>query len=148
MMSWCLNLAWDRLKMAYYTIDKRATADGTIRYRCSVSIKKDGKRVYNESKTFTKQAHTKTWDSKGKIELEQSGIPNPNDLNKITVGDLLKRYINDLNLGGNAGCIKRYVLDMLPDCDIAAPLKTAQPAMLSNTTVREMALALPLLTTV
>lgn len=105
--------------MAYYTIDKRAKADGTVRYRCSVSIKKDGKRVYNESKTFTKQAHAKTWGSKRVIELEQSGIPNPNDLNKMTVGDLLKRYISDPNLGGKAGRTKRYVLDMLLDCDIA-----------------------------
>lgn len=105
--------------MAYYTIDKRAKADGTVRYRCSVSIKKGGRRVYSESKTFTKQTHAKTWGSKRVIELEQSGIPNPNDLNKITVGDLLKRYISDPNLGGKAGRTKRYVLDMLLDCDIA-----------------------------
>lgn len=70
--------------MAYYTIDKRAKADGMVRYRCSVSIKKDGKRVYNESKTFTKQAHAKTWGSKRVIELEQSGILNPNDLKLAT----------------------------------------------------------------
>lgn len=42
-----------------------------------------------------------------------------NDLNKMAVGDLLKRYINDPNLGGKAGRTKRYVLDMLLDCDIA-----------------------------
>ncbi|MBT0725171.1 site-specific integrase [Rosenbergiella sp. S61] len=105
--------------MAYYTIDKRAKADGTVRYRCSVSIKKSGKRIFNESRTFTKQAHAKTWGSKRVIELEQSGIPNPNDLKKMMVGDLLKRYINDPNLGGKAGRTKRYVLDMLLDCDIA-----------------------------
>lgn len=105
--------------MAYYTIDKRVKSDGTVRYRCSVSIKKDGKRVYNESKTFTKQAHAKTWGSKRAIELEQSGIPNPKDLKKMAVGDLLKCYINDPNLGGKAGRTKRYVLDMLLDCEIA-----------------------------
>ncbi len=70
--------------MAYYTIDKRAKADGMVRYRCSVSIQKDDKRVYNASKTFTKQAHAKTWGSKRVIELEQSGIPNPNDLKLAT----------------------------------------------------------------
>lgn len=68
--------------MAYYTIDKRAKADGAVRYRCSVGIKKDGKRVYNESKTFTKQANAKRGGSKPVIELEQSGIPNSIDLKK------------------------------------------------------------------
>ncbi|WP_425322315.1 hypothetical protein [Arsenophonus nasoniae] len=50
--------------MAYYTIDKRTKADGTLRYRCMVSIKEKGVRIYNESRTFTKQAHAKTWGIK------------------------------------------------------------------------------------
>lgn len=50
--------------MADYTIDKRTKADGTIRYRCSVSVKENGKRIHNESKTFTKQAHAKAWGVK------------------------------------------------------------------------------------
>ncbi len=109
----------ENIKMAYYSIDKRMRADGTVRYRCSVSIKKDGKRIYNESKTFTKQAHAKTWGSKRVIELEQSGIPNPNDVNKITVGELIYKYINDPNLGGKAGRTKTYVLNMLLDSELA-----------------------------
>ncbi len=28
--------------MAYYTIEKRPQADGTIRYRCTVGVKSDG----------------------------------------------------------------------------------------------------------
>lgn len=84
-------------------MDKRAKADHTFRYRCSVSIKKDGRRNYSESKSFTKQAHAKTWRSKRVIELEQSRIPNRNDLNKLTVEDPLKRYISAPNLDGTAG---------------------------------------------
>ncbi|MCK9781320.1 site-specific integrase, partial [Proteus columbae] len=54
--------------MAYYTISKRDRADGTARYRCSVSVKAGGKRIYNESRTFTKQAHAKTWGTKRVLE--------------------------------------------------------------------------------
>lgn len=105
--------------MAYYTISKRDRADGTARYRCSVSVKAGGKRIYNESRTFTKQAHAKTWGTKRVLELEQNGIPDPTDATKITVRDLLFKYLNDPDLGGKAGRTKRYVLEMLFDSDLS-----------------------------
>lgn len=105
--------------MAYYTIDKRTKADGTLRYRCMVSIKEKGVRIYNESRTFTKQAHAKTWGIKRVLELEQNGAPDPNNIKILTLGELIFKYINDKNLGGLAGRTKRYVLNMLLDSDIA-----------------------------
>ncbi|MEX5371720.1 tyrosine-type recombinase/integrase [Klebsiella pneumoniae] len=105
--------------MAYYSIEKRQRADGTLRYRCTVGVKEGGKYIYRENRTFSKQAHAKTWGAGRVAELETNGVPTANDLNKMTVGDLLKRYINDPNLGGKAGRTKRYVLDMLLDCNIA-----------------------------
>ena len=105
--------------MAYYNIEPRTRADGVVRYRCSVSVKKDGKRIHSESKTFTKQAHAKTWGSKRVLELEQFGIPDPNDVNKLTVGELIYKYINDPQLGGKAGRTKAYVLNMLLDSDLS-----------------------------
>ncbi|KYP87818.1 integrase [bacteria symbiont BFo2 of Frankliniella occidentalis] len=105
--------------MAYYSIEKRQRADGTLRYRCTVGVKEGGKYVYRENRTFSKQAHAKTWGTSRVTELEINGVPVANDSNKITVGGLLKRYINDPNLGGKAGRTKRYVLNMLLDCDIA-----------------------------
>ncbi len=105
--------------MAYYSIEKRQRADGTLRYRCTVGVKEGGKYLYRENRTFSKQAHAKTWGAGRVAELETNGVPTANDLNKMAVGDLLKCYINDPNLGGKAGRTKRYVLDMLLDCDIA-----------------------------
>ncbi|WP_338049342.1 hypothetical protein [Rosenbergiella gaditana] len=46
-------------------------------------------------------------------------MPITSDLNKMTVGDLLRRYINDPNLGGKSGRTKRYIQDRLLNCDIA-----------------------------
>ncbi|OON41627.1 integrase [Izhakiella australiensis] len=108
--------------MAYYSIEKRQRADGTLRYRCTVGVKEGGKYVYRENRTFGKQAHAKTWGAARVAELETLGVPTPNDVGNMAVGDLLKRYINDPNLGGKAGRTKRYVLDMLLDCDISEVL--------------------------
>ncbi|ECG1720581.1 tyrosine-type recombinase/integrase [Salmonella enterica] len=105
--------------MAYYNIVKRPKADGTVRYRCTAGVKEGGKHIHRETRTFGKLSQAKTWGAKRVAELEEHGVPDSNDIGKMTVGDLLKRYINDPNLGGKAGRTKRYVLDMLLDCDIA-----------------------------
>lgn len=105
--------------MAYYTIDKRLKSDGTAKFRCLVSVKEKGVRIYNESKTFTKYAHAKTWGTKRVFQLEQNGIPNPDDTDILTLGELIFKYLNDKNLGGVAGRTKRYVLNMLLDSDIS-----------------------------
>ncbi|HHR5538599.1 TPA: tyrosine-type recombinase/integrase [Klebsiella quasipneumoniae] len=105
--------------MAYYSIEKRPRADGTLRYRCTVGVKEKGKYIYRENRTFGKLALAKTWGAKRVAELEENGLPRDDDASKITVGELIRRYISDPNLGGKAGRTKRYVLDMLVDCDIA-----------------------------
>ncbi|WP_168416130.1 tyrosine-type recombinase/integrase [Erwinia amylovora] len=105
--------------MAYYTTVKRPKADGTARYRCTVAVKSGGKYLHRESRTFGKQATADSWGKKRVAELEQNGVPNRNDVNAIKVGELVRRYTSDPNLGGKAGRTKRYVLDMLLDCEIA-----------------------------
>ena len=106
--------------MAYYSIEKRQRADGSYRYRCTVGVKEKGKYIYRENRTFTKQAHAKTWGTRRVIELEQHGIPNPDDVTKLTVRDLIFKYINDPKMGGKAGRTKKYVLNMLFDSELAA----------------------------
>jgi len=87
-------------------------------------VKEGGKHLHRETRTFGKLAQAKTWGAKRVAELEENGVPNSNDIGKMTVGNLLKRYINDPNPGGKAGRTKRYVLNMLLDCDIADTLLT------------------------
>ncbi|KHN50690.1 tyrosine-type recombinase/integrase [Pectobacterium fontis] len=105
--------------MAYFTIAKRPRADGTMRYRCTVGIKEQGKHLHRESKTFGKLAQAKSWGARRSAELEEAGVPSDSDASKIIVRQLLMKYINDPDLGGKAGRTKNYVLNMLVDCDIA-----------------------------
>ncbi|SFU92348.1 hypothetical protein SAMN05421784_14614 [Xenorhabdus koppenhoeferi] len=92
--------------MAYYSIEKRPRADGTVRYRCTVGVKSGGKYIYRENRTFGKQFHAKTWGAMRVAELEQNGVPTQNNTEDLTVGDLLHKYINDPDLGGKAGRTK------------------------------------------
>jgi hypothetical protein len=49
------------LLMASYTVIKRKTADGTLRYTSAVRVKKAGSVVYSVSRTFSKHSTTVTW---------------------------------------------------------------------------------------
>lgn len=116
--------------MAYYNIQKRVKADGTPRWRCIVGIKEGGKHLYRESKTFAKQALAKSWGSKRAMELEESGVPNQHSADLLTVGQLISRYISDPLIEAKIGRTKRYVLQMLLDCELAdIPLAKLSEAM-------------------
>ncbi|AOM39700.1 site-specific integrase [Xenorhabdus hominickii] len=105
--------------MAYYSIEKRPRADGTVRYRCTVGVKSGGKYIYRENRTFGKQAHAKTWGAMRVAELEQNGIPSNNEVEYLTVGDLLHKYISDPNLGMKAGRTKKGILNALLNSELA-----------------------------
>lgn len=105
--------------MAYYSIEKRLRADGTARYRCTVGVKEGGKYIYRESKTFGRHQLAKTWGANRVTQIESDGVPSSGKANDMTVGDLLRKYLNDPALGGKVGRTKGYVLNMLVDCDIA-----------------------------
>ncbi len=59
--------------MAYYSIEKRQRADGTLRYRYTVGVKEGGKYLYRENRTFSKPAHAKTWGAGRVAGLEIIG---------------------------------------------------------------------------
>ncbi|MGL5948222.1 MAG: site-specific integrase [Aeromonas sp.] len=107
--------------MAYLTIQKRVTADGTPRWRCAVSVKEKGEYVYRESKTFIRLALAKSWGRKRVEQLELHGIPSDAPTaSGTTLRSLMQRYLSDPELGGKAGRNKKYVLRMLLDYDIAS----------------------------
>ncbi|MDU7812666.1 MAG: site-specific integrase [Atlantibacter hermannii] len=83
--------------MAYFTVEKRPRSDGTVRYRCVVGVKENGKYLHRESKTFSKQSLAKSWGAKRVVFLEEHGIPEATaaGLQKApcTLKDLIERYL-------------------------------------------------------
>lgn len=106
--------------MAYYSIEKRQRSDGTTRYRCTVGVKQGGKYIYRESKTFGRHQLAKTWGANRVTQIEADGVPGASKSTDITVGELIRKYLNDPSLGGKSGRTKTYVLNMLVDCDISS----------------------------
>ncbi|MGO2336289.1 site-specific integrase [Providencia sp.] len=99
--------------MAYYSVEKRPRADGTVKYRCTVGVKEGGKYIYRENRTFSKAAMAKSWGIRRVVEIEQSGLPKPDSPSKIKVGELIQMYLDEPGLGGKAGTTKKYVLSSL-----------------------------------
>lgn len=101
------------------TIVTRKRSDGTTRYRAQVRIKKRGKVVYSESKTFGKRAIAKAWIREREEKLSQPGelarVTHPD----VTVGQLFKRYREEVSALRPFGRSKDSALKMLEKQDIA-----------------------------
>lgn len=104
--------------MASFTVEKRKTAAGVIRYRCIVREKKDSKVVYQESRTFGKLADARTWGKLLVSQIEVAGIPGQK-VEVPTIRELIDMYRSDPDIGKKIGRTKGYVLSLLSDCDIA-----------------------------
>jgi len=102
--------------MASFTIEKRTKSNGDFSYRCKIVVKQNNAIIHRESKTFRKKELARTFGKKRiqEIENEELGIKK-----SVTLGELLDLYIEDRLLWDNTGRTKRYVIQMLRDCDIA-----------------------------
>ena len=104
-------------KMAFYNIEKRPSANGITKYKCSVRVKSKGKVLYRETRTFTKSQAASAWGKKRVSEIELEGIPNQQD-DMPTISELISRCFNDSLIDNNIGRSKRYGLKLIADCDI------------------------------
>ena len=88
------------------------------RYKAVVRRKRDGRLVYSAARTFSRRALAQAWAAKLEGDLE-----NPGALERLgggpTVGDLIKRYIRELDEIRPLGRTHRATLEMLLDWPIA-----------------------------
>jgi integrase len=101
--------------MASYTIQKRKTASGDLRYTAVVRVKKLSKVVYRESRTFSKHTASVQWGKARVNHLEVNGYSNSNT--DITLGEMIQKYLDDPHV--ELKRTKLNVLRLLTDCDIA-----------------------------
>lgn len=101
--------------MASLSITKRKKSNGDIRYLALIRVSKNGNVVYNESRTFSKNATAKAWGNKRLLEIEQFGYKNQKIT--LTLGDLINKYLLDKHILLKR--TKRNVLKLLLKCDVA-----------------------------
>lgn len=103
--------------MASYTIETRTLKSGELRFKTTIYLKKNSQIIHRESKTFKKKALAKTFGLKRTAELEEQGVLGKD--RSVPLGVLLKKYMYDPDLWAHTGRTKRYVIQLLSDCDIA-----------------------------
>jgi integrase len=105
--------------MAYYSIEKRLTSAGDVRYRCTVGVKQDGKYIHRERKTFSKQSLAKAWGVNRVADIEQNGLPLPakSAAKTLTLGELIQKYMDHPHV--KFGRSKRETLNLVLRTHIA-----------------------------
>lgn len=107
--------------MASFSIEPRQLKDGSKSYRCKVRIKKSGRIIHTESKTFTSNKAAAEWGDARVKWIELNGVPGQghNMPSVISISDLIDLYMSDKDLWNSTGRTKQYVIRMLRDCDIS-----------------------------
>lgn len=115
--------------MAFYTVEKRIKSDGTLRYRCTVGVKKAGKYIYRENRTFGKLSLAKAWGMSRVTHIESNGLPSDDRSSELTLGELIQKYTSHPNI--KYGRSKADVLKLISRSHIAStPVSDLSPAAL------------------
>jgi hypothetical protein len=128
--------------MASFTIEKRTKANGDCSYRCKILVKQNSAIIHRESKTFRKKELARTFGRKRVKEIENNEMGLKKTIPLSTPVDL---YIEDIHLWEKTGRTKRYVIQMLRDCDLTRiesnELKTSD--LIEHCKIRQLAGAKP-----
>lgn len=89
------------------SITKRKTSKG-VRYKAEILIKEKGEIIHRESKTFSKKSAASDWAIDRERELRAHGGLEKLRYSKVTVGDVVQRYINGFTPEGGFGRSKDF----------------------------------------
>ncbi|WP_028115899.1 tyrosine-type recombinase/integrase [Ferrimonas senticii] len=102
--------------MASVSIQKRKLASGETRYKATITVKNLGQIIHRYAKTFSKKSLAQTWGKNQLDEIEAHGV---NARRTTSIAELIDLFIAERDLWNNTGRTKRYVIQMLRDCDVA-----------------------------
>ena len=103
-------------QMASFSVETRKLTNGELRFKVTVTVKKNSNIIHRESRTFKKKELARTWGKNAVQEFEENGI---NKHKTCSIGELFDKFMSDRFLWDNTGRTKQYVIKMLRDCDIA-----------------------------
>jgi integrase len=76
-------------------VTARPTANGTIKYKAQVRIKKDGKITHQETKTFSQRATAVAWRKQREVELAKPDGMAAAKATDPTLSKAIEDYLND-----------------------------------------------------
>lgn len=89
------------------SITKRKTSSG-MRYKAEILIKEKGEIIHRESKTFSKKSIASDWATERELELKSHGGLEKLKYSKVTVGNIVQRYIDNFRPEGGWGRSKEF----------------------------------------
>lgn len=107
------------------TITKRKNADGTLSYRAQVRVKRDGKIVFSQAKTFSREKLASDWAKRLELALEQDGEIERRNRVAVSLTELIKKYENEVGAIKSFGRTKSAALIRLRD-DSLGKLEVAE----------------------
>ncbi|KZL28357.1 integrase [Pseudovibrio sp. WM33] len=102
------------------TIVSKPRKDGSISHCAQILIKRKGKIVHRESKVFSRKRAAQAWLNKRETELSPPGGLEQAQKPSKTLGEVIKRYIEDHNK--NIGRTKSQVLETIREQHAIADL--------------------------
>lgn len=95
------------------TITQRTTKSGVV-YTAQIRLKRAGKVVHSESKTFERKATAQKWMTAREADLQRPGALNEGP--DPTLSTVIKKYLEES--AGQMGKTKRRVLEAAADADV------------------------------
>jgi integrase len=95
------------------TITKYTTKAGKSRYKADIRIRKEGKIIHRESKSFERKRLAEEWARIREVQLQEHGELDKLKFKSITVADLISRYIIQFEPEDGFGRTKAFDLKKL-----------------------------------
>ncbi|WP_225548172.1 tyrosine-type recombinase/integrase [Chromobacterium violaceum] len=101
------------------TITKRLNSKGELSYRAQVRVKKNGRTVFSEARTFPTQKLAKDWAARLEHKLKEPGEMDRRRARGVGLGELIDTYLADPEVVERVGRTKRYALQLVRKWPIA-----------------------------
>ncbi len=105
--------------MASLNVEKRKRANGKMSYRAIIRVKKSGKIIHQESKSFREDKLAKEWGKRRRNIIESEFASGQPAKRVCSIGEMIDRYISDDRLWEKAKRSRRYVTNLLRDSMLA-----------------------------
>lgn len=101
------------------TITQYRKKNGELSYSAQVRVKQGGKVVFSASRSFPTRDAAERWAKRVEVQSAEPGFIEQQRLGKLTLGEIITRYRDELRAADRLGRSKGYVLDLLLRSGIA-----------------------------
>ncbi len=95
------------------TIRARKKVDGSVSYTAQIRLKQKGVIVYQESQTFARKQAAQVWARRREAELDQPGAIERANRKGVTLQDMIKQYLDEMEKVRPLGKTKEATLNAI-----------------------------------